>query len=516
MNSYSLYMYERNGPFVLNLLHEGDELRHCCRKEATEGSVMTDLQSGKVGQLVKKGGALVTIRQDVTIAVAAQEMSQRNVGSALVCDEAGHFAGIVTERDILKKVAARGLDAGKVCLRDILTSEIVSCTMDSPISMVEELMHGHKIRHIPVMENGEPVAILSSRDVIAYQIVRTKDMKMAAEQIARMSIELKSSDFDQLSTWAVTEVLKLFSATSAVLWIEPDADALESSGFVAKSGCQCRESDIFGQIASCKTSHGAAFAPTQQNTTCSGHRDCSHSLVIPLKLSQCTKDSRHGVEMKSGFLCICGFKRNGIEADEVTLYKASLLSEILSASLTNALLYREYSEAKSQSLTDPLTGLGTRRVFESEVENEYSRARRYSRPFCIAVMDIDKFKLINDGAGHAAGDEVLKRVAHTIQRMKRTTDVAVRYGGDEMVLLMPETDQSHGMLVAERLRATIEEESRSGSGPSVTISCGLAQWSAEHEELAGDVFKRADSALYEAKKAGRNRVCFSNPETVAV
>jgi diguanylate cyclase (GGDEF)-like protein len=219
--------------------------------------------------------------------------------------------------------------------------------------------------------------------------------------------------------------------------------------------------------------------------------------------------------VRNGFLCFCGLQRNGLETDEVTLYKASLLSEILSASLTNARLYHEYSQAKNQSLTDPLTGLGTRRLFESEARNEHARASRYSRPFCILVMDIDKFKLINDSLGHAAGDDALRRVANTVQRTKRTTDIAVRYGGDEIVLLMPETEQAQGTLVAERLRKTIEEESKQTS-TAITVSIGLAEWMPDHQEQPKDVFMRADAALYAAKKGGRNMVCVSSPDTIGV
>jgi diguanylate cyclase (GGDEF)-like protein len=477
---------------------------------------MRDLQGGKVKQLVKKDSPLVTLRDDVTIAAAAHAMSVQNVGSILVFDAQGRFAGIVTERDMVKKVAAVGLDAEKVLLGDILTSEVVTCTMESAISTVEELMHWHKVRHIPVIEDGEPIAVLSSRDIIAYQIARSKDMKLAAEQIARMSIELKSGDFDQLSTWAVTEAAKLFMAQTAVLWIEPDEGAAEASGFIAKSGCHCRESDIFGQIATCREGHEPRFLPISDISDCHHGGRSTHSLVIPLRMSACISEREQGVRAKCGFLCICGLQRNGIEADEVTLYKASLLSEILSVSMTNAKLYREYFEAKSLSLTDPLTGLGTRRVLESEMENELVRARRYGHPFCVAVIDIDKFKLINDVAGHTMGDEVLRWVAHAVNKTRRSIDVAVRYGGDEMVLLMPETELSQGKMVAERLRSTVEEESRTSNMPNVTISCGLAQWFPECEEKPQDLFLRADKALYEAKKAGRNRVCVSEKETVAV
>jgi diguanylate cyclase (GGDEF)-like protein len=476
---------------------------------------MNSLQSGKVERLVNRSGVLATMSLDSTIANAAQVMSQRNIGSLLIVDEKGQCCGIVTERDIVNKVAARGLDANSIQLKDILTSEMITCTMESAISTVEEMMHWNKVRHIPVIEDGQPIAILSSRDVIAYQISRSRDMKMAAEQIARMSIELKSGDFEELTSWAVNEASKLFCAVSAVLWIEPDEEVDGSEGFIARSSCQCTKSDIAAQIASCRGTQGPSFAPLAQPWHCHGTGTSSHALVIPLRMSDCAKDGIPGVRVRSGFLCFCGLQRNGLEADEVTLYKASLLSEILSASLTNARLYHEYSQARNQSLTDPLTGLGTRRLFESEIRNEYTRANRYGRPFCIAIMDIDKFKLINDSLGHAAGDDALRHVANTVQNTKRKTDVAVRYGGDEIVLLMPETDKTQGMMLAERLRKTIEDESREAGLPK-TISVGVAEWSPENPEQPRDIFARADAALYDAKKGGRNRVCVSNAECPAI
>ncbi|HSV27449.1 MAG TPA: GGDEF domain-containing protein [Sedimentisphaerales bacterium] len=477
---------------------------------------MRNMRSGRVKQLVRKDGPLVAMCDDATIAAAAQSMSDRNVGSVLVFDAAGKFGGIVTERDILKKVAAKGLDAARLRLADILTSDVVTCTMESAISTVEELMHWHKIRHIPVIEDGRPVAILSSRDIIAYQISRSKDMKLAAEQIARMSIELKSSNFDQLASWAVKEVTGLFSSQSAVLWVEPDEEAANSGGFMAQWGCHCRVENISAQVAACQAGYGPAFVPIQAHSDCQTIRQCTHALVVPLKISACTESAKPGMHMKCGFVCVCGLERRGLEDDEVVLYKASLLSEILSAGLTNAHLYREYSEARNQSLTDLLTGLGTRRLLEAEMDNEYIRAKRYGHPFCIAVMDIDKFKLINDTEGHAAGDEALKRVARVVQKTRRATDIAVRYGGDELVLLMPETDKAHGMMVAERLRAMVEEGSGNGGGSRVTISCGLAEWASENDGLPMDVFQRADNALYQAKQSGRNRVCAASPEAVGV
>jgi diguanylate cyclase (GGDEF)-like protein len=183
-------------------------------------------------------------------------------------------------------------------------------------------------------------------------------------------------------------------------------------------------------------------------------------------------------------------------------YKAGLASEILSASLTNAALYQQ---AKRDSQTDHLTGAGTRRVLEVELEAEHERAVRYGHPFCVVIVDVDRFKNINDKSGHPAGDQVLRRLVEILGREKRATDVLARYGGDEFAILMPETSLQGAVDVAERMRKKVESSLAVQDQP-VTISCGLAGWSSPQDEAPTDVLRRADAALYQAKQAGRNRV----------
>jgi diguanylate cyclase (GGDEF)-like protein len=156
--------------------------------------------------------------------------------------------------------------------------------------------------------------------------------------------------------------------------------------------------------------------------------------------------------------------------------------------------------------TDPLTGLANRRHFLSVAEAEWSRFQRYLRPLALLMIDIDHFKMVNDRYGHACGDDVLRAIANACRSGQRTSDVVGRLGGEEFAILLPETDQDAAMRVAERIRQSIESETRSFEKVyfRVTVSVGIAAATASMSGFHS-LLRHADKALYEAKAAGRNR-----------
>jgi diguanylate cyclase (GGDEF)-like protein len=163
-----------------------------------------------------------------------------------------------------------------------------------------------------------------------------------------------------------------------------------------------------------------------------------------------------------------------------------------------------------ESLTDSLTGLYNRRFLEARLKEEKGRADRHKRPMTLLMADIDHFKKFNDSHGHAKGDELLTQIAKVFRKGVREIDVVCRYGGEEFLVLLPETDGAEGEIVAERLREAVATGNLGSSGP-VTISIGVATYpkDANSPEL---VILEADTALYKAKNAGRNRVFRANPE----
>jgi two-component system, cell cycle response regulator len=161
------------------------------------------------------------------------------------------------------------------------------------------------------------------------------------------------------------------------------------------------------------------------------------------------------------------------------------------------------------AITDALTGLFNRRYMETHLATLVEQAAARGKPIAVMVLDIDYFKSINDGHGHDAGDDVLREFSLRIRKSIRNIDLACRYGGEEFVLVMPETDMAVATMVAERLRRRIATEpfsiQQGACSLEVTISIGIAALNAPTDTAAA-ILKRADEALYRAKRDGRNRV----------
>ncbi len=152
--------------------------------------------------------------------------------------------------------------------------------------------------------------------------------------------------------------------------------------------------------------------------------------------------------------------------------------------------------------TDELTKLFNRRTVYSKLEYEVDRAKRYKSPLSVMMIDIDHFKQVNDRYGHVRGDDVLREVADTIRRSVRRTDIPGRYGGEEFLVIFPNSNLAESLVVAERIWEGVNEI-KYNDDLRVTISCGVKTY--EGETIA-ELLQKADEKLYEAKEQGRNRV----------
>jgi diguanylate cyclase (GGDEF)-like protein len=168
-----------------------------------------------------------------------------------------------------------------------------------------------------------------------------------------------------------------------------------------------------------------------------------------------------------------------------------------------------FEKATKSSTFDNLTDLLNRNSFDETLKREVSRAKRHDSSLTMLFLDLDDFKTINDTLGHLAGDEVLKKVAQLIMTAKRSEDIAARYGGEEITILLPETSKADGWLIGERIRKTVEDAVIFYEGKSIkiTLSGGLASFPID----AGDdqtLLKNADLAMYRAKSFGKNNISF--------
>ena len=187
-----------------------------------------------------------------------------------------------------------------------------------------------------------------------------------------------------------------------------------------------------------------------------------------------------------------------------------LIASQLGAALRNAQALRAAEDA---SLVDELTGLHNRRYLRDVLASEWRRARRYSHPVSVAMVDIDRFKQLNDEHGHIVGDHVLRAVAGTLGQYLRETDHLVRFGGEEFLLLLPETGPSEAAMVIERIRLALKRQpaySSEETGPiQVTFSAGVAAYPICSVPTADDLVHLADQALLTAKRSGRDQVCMA-------
>ena len=160
--------------------------------------------------------------------------------------------------------------------------------------------------------------------------------------------------------------------------------------------------------------------------------------------------------------------------------------------------------------SDHLTGAMNRLAMEDDLSSEFSRCKRYGRMFGIIMIDIDLFKKVNDTHGHAIGDEAIKAFARTLRKCLREVDIIYRYGGEEFLVLLPETGGKGSIITAERLCKMIDSQIFRYKGNHsiqlrLTASLGVSIFNKEDSDYI-DIIKRADQALYRAKNNGRNRV----------
>ena len=170
----------------------------------------------------------------------------------------------------------------------------------------------------------------------------------------------------------------------------------------------------------------------------------------------------------------------------------------------NARLAELLTGAEKLARTDPLTGLPNRRAFLERLGDEMARARRSHSPVCIAYLDVDNFKHLNDRRGHAEGDQFLRQIAHAIRETVRAGDVAARLGGDEFAVLFADARREAVEPLAHRLLARVQKLGEPHAGMDLGASVGMA-WFDKAPEGPEQILQRADRAMYEAKSAGKHR-----------
>lgn len=358
-------------------------------------------------------------------------------------------------------------------------------------------------------------------DQLLLHLKRAMEKRASEEEIIRQSSELQRTNSELQALYDISlaisqtiEMEKLFpeilktltgmemlriEGKGAIFLVEGDMlclishvglseKDLEVCSTIRTGDCLCGLAAATGEIIISKDSL-ADMRHTKKRPDMAPH---GH-IVVPLK-------SASGVE---GVLCL--YTSHGSRINIKVLHMLSSVGSQLGIAIANSKLYEE---AKSSSLHDALTGLANRRLLEIVFHKSVARAARSGKPLSVVMIDIDHFKDYNDTFGHVAGDKILSELARIIASKTREADLAVRYGGEEFLLLLHETGSEGARTVAETLRKTVEQEL------GITISLGVAVMSGTFTTTKEDFISRADEALYRAKQKGRNRVEVSGVESV--
>ncbi|MHB8231821.1 MAG: sensor domain-containing diguanylate cyclase [bacterium] len=175
----------------------------------------------------------------------------------------------------------------------------------------------------------------------------------------------------------------------------------------------------------------------------------------------------------------------------------------LSVALDNAKIHKKINEL---SITDELTGLYNRRKMDEVLEFEFNKAARYGNHLSVMILDVDRFKSVNDFYGHKAGDIILSKIGQLLRENTRSIDTATRYGGEEFVIVLPQTDFNSALSVAKKIKNLVKDYKFTQIDRNITVSIGIASMPDDNINSVDDILKIADDFLYEAKNSGRNRI----------
>jgi len=293
----------------------------------------------------------------------------------------------------------------------------------------------------------------------------------------------------------VDEVAAALAVPYCVLRLEAHADE-EALTYFHLSADRNQESLQHEQPVTEFQAHDNIMSKDRQVVT----RDCDHGNLregkLPLAIVPlCFQERRLGA-----LLVMTDDRKRVWDENELLLLRT--VSDQVTVAVNQV---RLFTQIQQQAMTDPLTGCRNRRAFEMQLDHDLQMARRLHQPLSLLMLDIDRFKQLNDSVGHDAGDEALRKLAETFHRELRNVDSVARFGGDEFVVILPQADSEGARLVAQRLHARINDIEINGFG-KLHVSIGIAAFPAEASSRA-QLVTTADAALYAAKRTGRNRVC---------
>lgn len=432
--------------------------------------------------------------------VAHRDQALRDERSALV---ASLVASLVT-------VATAGVAATHRRRRIVRT---VVRPVDEVLATIESLRSGDLSARVPCTGVTELDAMGAALGDLAAELrtagelaaAREERLALLAERLAsvvRIAREVSGSVSVRYVAESVTSAAAELLASPVTLWVRTDDGSFRAAR---------RSDDPHGVVPPSDTPVPSAVAESAADARPVADRA---GAAHPLVLGGMVVGVLHVAEPRPADDTSQG---DGLDADaeahdEGTLSVLAALLSTAAAALESA---RLHSTAREQAEQDALTQLPNRRRLEADLALEWERSFRYDRPLTFLMVDLDHFKRLNDEHGHLVGDAVLHEVAAAVARTLRSTDTAYRYGGEELAVLLRETDADAALPLAERLRETVAAVVVPGTAARVTASVGLAPRTTRMR-AAAELVEAADAALYTAKRSGRDRVALADAVPVTL
>ena len=366
----------------------------------------------------------------------------------------------------------------KVAALEQLLEVYESSVLEQAEALYGEIAKQKRAREEALARNAEELASINAELKLLLKISNVVNRNFNVEEFVpqTLAILLEMERF-QLDQRAMVFLLDDGDLRPALPGDLPDP-ALDRCRERQRGACPCTIAARTGEIA--VVSYKSDGEEDQSCPLAPRHSQ----IIVPLK----------ACDAVVGVLSLYTKAAGSIEESSFPLLCA--VGEQLGVAITNA---RFYGDAQRGSLHDYLTGLPNRRFMDLQIEKNFEAAKRYGSALSVIMLDIDHFKRFNDTFGHQEGDHLLACLARTLQKIVRKSEYLFRYGGEEFLCMLPETDLAAACTVAERLRLTVEAETRT------TISLGVASYHDGTPDSAA-LLKRADDALYRAKQNGRNRV----------
>ncbi|KPK64093.1 hypothetical protein AMJ83_03580 [candidate division WOR_3 bacterium SM23_42] len=349
-----------------------------------------------------------------------------------------------------------------------------------------------EIDYLNMLSNQAAIAL---DNILLNRLVKREAKETALLYEVSQSL-ISTLDFDQLLENILQHLKETFDFLNvSVLLVDEERQVLYTHSSITYSPeekdlrLRIGKDGITGHVAKTKKMYYSRDVRSDSHYV-AGSRDTRSEVCFPLLIG----------DRLIGVLDVESSEVNGFSQESIRLL--SSLSAQIAIAIDNA---RLYAETKKLSLTDPLTTLSNRRSFDIFIDAEIKRAERYRRTFVVMMIDFDNFKDYNDRYGHSAGDIVLQKFSRIMKGIIRDVDFICRYGGDEFVSILPETDASFALDVAERMRKKIATQKIQ---PKITLSIGIASFPHDARDKS-KLIDLADQACYEAKQRGGNRVLFT-------